>query len=677
MKVNSIKVKNYGPLTDINLQFSTEEATRKFPVILVGTNGSGKSLLLANILDALIELKRKHYKDIPEVPTQKLFKLGKQDYVHLKTQYSFVEIEFEHESQKGTYVDFVSRLPKEQLSSFVTENGIKGLDLSAPNLTEHGFYKNVTGNPDFLKCFHEAVLLYFPASRYEKPAWLTPERSLGFDKEERFVGQSDSIIFQTNILETIEGWILDVFLDAELYERQLLPAKSLFAIDPRFAETPLGNLNVLASYQGRNTICKKILNSILTQIFQAKNPDIEYARLGISQKFNRKIAVIVKEKGREEVEIAPSLSHLSSGELMVFSIFANIVKEWDRLGKPDFNDSNQITGIVLIDEVDLHLHISLQKQLLPRLFRLFPKIQFIITTHSPFFLMGMQESDPESSVFSLPLGNRITFEDFTELQEAFKIFVDKFTTFQNSFEKLKTEISKSSKPLIITEGKTDWQHIRNALNNFKAANEYSGLDIDFLEYGDEVTMGDQELMNLIRQFSKVKQPRLIICIFDRDNPRILTAIPDPYKSFGNNVFAFCIPKPAHRMDYANISIEFYFRESDLKLVDGRGRRLLFTNEVEKIIRTSMTPSARAEVQFRLKDSPVAEEELTKKVYDQDVEQVLDAYGRPVGISKSVFASYICDKTPPFNKCDLSEFKKIIEIIQTICSNHNPAQSAST
>jgi len=42
------------------------------------------------------------------------------------------------------------------------------------------------------------------------------------------------------------------------------------------------------------------------------------------------------------------------------------------------------TGVVLIDEVDLHLHVSWQKRIGFWLKRHFPNIQFIVTTHSPF-----------------------------------------------------------------------------------------------------------------------------------------------------------------------------------------------------------------------------------------------------------------------------------------------------
>lgn len=45
-----------------------------------------------------------------------------------------------------------------------------------------------------------------------------------------------------------------------------------------------------------------------------------------------------------------------------------------------------LEGIVLIDEIETHLHVELQKEIVPILTELFPNIQFILTTHSPFVL---------------------------------------------------------------------------------------------------------------------------------------------------------------------------------------------------------------------------------------------------------------------------------------------------
>ena len=52
-----------------------------------------------------------------------------------------------------------------------------------------------------------------------------------------------------------------------------------------------------------------------------------------------------------------------------------------------------IFGIVLIDEIDLHLHPSLQRALIPRLRKVFPKVQWIVTTHSPLVLANFDVNE--------------------------------------------------------------------------------------------------------------------------------------------------------------------------------------------------------------------------------------------------------------------------------------------
>lgn len=58
-------------------------------------------------------------------------------------------------------------------------------------------------------------------------------------------------------------------------------------------------------------------------------------------------------------------------------------------------NSNSLTrnyqkqGIVLIDEIETHLHPELQRLVMPLLTKIFPNIQFIVTTHSPFVLSSM------------------------------------------------------------------------------------------------------------------------------------------------------------------------------------------------------------------------------------------------------------------------------------------------
>ena len=68
----------------------------------------------------------------------------------------------------------------------------------------------------------------------------------------------------------------------------------------------------------------------------------------------------------------------------------------------------QKEGIVLIDEIETHLHLGLQKIIMPLLTQVFPNIQFIITTHSPFVLSSM----PTAVAYDLE--HREVLDDLTE-----------------------------------------------------------------------------------------------------------------------------------------------------------------------------------------------------------------------------------------------------------------------
>ncbi len=66
-----------------------------------------------------------------------------------------------------------------------------------------------------------------------------------------------------------------------------------------------------------------------------------------------------------------------------------------------------VQGVVLIDELETHLHVDLQKKILPFLTTFFPKIQFIVTTHSPFVINSV------SNAVICDLEKRIVTEDLS------------------------------------------------------------------------------------------------------------------------------------------------------------------------------------------------------------------------------------------------------------------------
>lgn len=64
-------------------------------------------------------------------------------------------------------------------------------------------------------------------------------------------------------------------------------------------------------------------------------------------------------------------------------------------------EGKKLKGIVLLDELELHLHPNWQKFIAARLYKAFPSIQFITTTHSPLVAAGVQDLDEIAQVVSL------------------------------------------------------------------------------------------------------------------------------------------------------------------------------------------------------------------------------------------------------------------------------------
>lgn len=108
------------------------------------------------------------------------------------------------------------------------------------------------------------------------------------------------------------------------------------------------------------------------------------------------------------------------------------MREWDLFHTNDSLDLSDITGCVLIDEADVNLHIDFAYRALPALMKLFPRVQFILSTHSPFLLSGLKkEYGKNIDILSLPDG--ILIEDlnaFSEITTAYEVFnaeTDKLT----------------------------------------------------------------------------------------------------------------------------------------------------------------------------------------------------------------------------------------------------------
>ena len=146
-----------------------------------------------------------------------------------------------------------------------------------------------------------------------------------------------------------------------------------YLLDLKMTEA-LARNNGKAEKADEITVWFQKLEELLKQIF-----DDSSIRLVFDEETFR---FSITEQGREPFDF--------SGYQAVLDIVLDIIMRMEnQLNRSfDFN----LPGIVLIDEIETHLHLELQRNIMPLLTTIFPNIQFIVTTHSPFVLNSIKNA---------------------------------------------------------------------------------------------------------------------------------------------------------------------------------------------------------------------------------------------------------------------------------------------
>ncbi|WP_448908200.1 AAA family ATPase [Hoylesella shahii] len=110
-----------------------------------------------------------------------------------------------------------------------------------------------------------------------------------------------------------------------------------------------------------------------------------------------KLELWVKLKSGQEIPFEA----LPAGYHRLYSIVLDLAYRSYLLNR---NNPDETTGLVLIDEVDLHLHPSLSIEVLERFRAVFPAIQFVVTTHSPLIITSLKSDEHKNQVLRLVSG---------------------------------------------------------------------------------------------------------------------------------------------------------------------------------------------------------------------------------------------------------------------------------
>jgi hypothetical protein len=622
---------NRAPFENLVVEFEENGIS-----VLSAVNGRGKTTLISHIVDAFHEIARPAFlQEFEGDKENQYYRLSSAMHSIDRAKPSIVYLRFGTREITSTgsaqdaqiddgvldYIDVRGKLSGEEYDRLIPVAGKIEFAKFKGEIEDRGITKKVS-EPDSKKLariFGENLITYFPSYRYEAPGYLNRpyQVQLSFRKSENFSGTMPNPIEVVSGLPQIANWMMDVVLDIR-------------------AEEP------------RAKLMWERINMILTGTLASKK--FGDVRFGVGPRGLGGARIQVVANATSQM-IYPSVFLVSAGEAAMLCLFGEILRQGDNIIQHTAFD--QITGIVAIDEIDKHLHIKLQKECLPKLLALFPKVQFVTSSHSPFFSMGLAEELPSrSKLIDLESSGLVIDPTSNELyREVYEMMIHENERFRSGYQELAAKAAEDAKPLVVTEGKTDVQHLR-------AAQRALGLDdIDVEYYEVTETLGDSKLKVMLEQLSRITQKRKIIGIFDRDVPKIVVEIESGasgFKDYGNDVFAFCLPVPSNREGYSNISIEFFYKDQDLKK-EKNGKCIYFDNE----LRLETPLSDRSEKVLVRMESARSEDELSKKVYDENL-------GNHNWIhSKSRFADLVENDQEFASGIDFGEFQQIFDKIRVI------------
>ena len=439
MYLNDFFAVNSGPISQLHIPFEANSDS-PLPTVLLGTNGRGKTSILSLITDSLYELAAQHYTDILPMKGagRSWFRVVGNKTIKAGTGGGYSILRFHDDGTEVFYTEKGGTFPSDQALNNVPAELQGGVNW-APNDNAHKQVNLAAERAQ--KIFRDGAYVYFPSSRSERPYWLNTE-AVGADKFEDDLRFSDRLgkgIFVENGLRQFAQWLMSVMVETRR-DQQIHQIENLGLV-PLAIQPHHPSLDGMPLWSAANHILKGILRN-------------NAAKFGW---FGRNSAHKIGIDFGNGSSVA-GLDCLSAGQASLLLIFGTLLRYADLSGS--FTSLSEISGICIVDEIDSHLHIDLQTKVLPELIAMFPKVQFILSSHSPLMAYAMEKKFSINGVrlFDLDTGAYISASAFSEFETAFAVMADT-ERFENE---VLAKAQAAGKPLILLEGETDPRYIKRA-----------------------------------------------------------------------------------------------------------------------------------------------------------------------------------------------------------------------
>lgn len=581
MYLKKAYILNSGAIEKLELKFQFNENGTPKPMLIVGKNGSGKTNLLAYITDALIEIAARHFRDVAPFTqdgSRKWYRVLGGATQRIGSAYEFALLKFIEEDQADasgkeiTYICLSGKVSKNEIE----EHFPSILNILPPNFSwpsERNYKEAIDADSNLSeKIYRSGCYACFPSDRTEKPYWTIDENQQDRARFSANINQQlhKPIVVQSSF-DNLKPWLVDKILDQSVdIDRFFKPVNDIQG-EYSYNQYAFENyLNYIKKHKLAKLPALHNINRIICTLLQKDNIQIRRSQNQFS-----KITLFEQEK-----MLLPSLDSFSAGQGILVSIFGTILHYSDNF--PALQPTQQMTGIVVIDEIDAHLHGDLQYKVLPELIKLFPKIQFIITSHSPLFPLGMSNlfGDEGFAMIDMPDGRCITAEQFTEFKAAFD-YMEQTKAFN---QRIKEEVSREHQPLILCEGKTDPDYIKKAAELLGFRKLFENVTFDWIGYTDENGQakdgGYSELEKAIKLLRKNPSflQRKVIFLFDCDQKKADADFGDLYiRGIKPN-----IKNQTYEIGIENLLPETVFEERFIKKhKKGKGLKSTVTTDIKK------------------------------------------------------------------------------------------------
>lgn len=502
MYLRNLHIRNIGPLEKLDLELEIKSDMNPKPIILVGKNGSGKTYTLSYIVDAFYELAKQQYSDVVtrssgmESPYFRIIS-GRDINTNTEGQSAAAYLRFfdDQEGQEIHYCEKIGNIDSAQGLLNLYGNKISGFNGDSNN------DKKVLATKENINKFFSNTINFFPSFRKIVPHWLNLNALTQeiFNIEGKYAGDLGKEIMCIDTFQRNIQWMLDVILDTAVLPSEWYKIESDEERQKFWGDKTALNL----TYENINKIFKTILD----------DNDI-YLKTGWRNQAQSRLSLYNKGK-----VVVPTLEQLSTGQLVLLNLFITIIRHADY---KDLNNSirlENIEGIVVIDEIDTHLHTKHQSEILPKLIKLFPKVQFVMTSHAPLFVLGMEREFGKENIqlIDLPSGMNVTSERFGEFEESFN-FYKETATFEETLHK---KIQETQKPLILVEGETDIKYFKKVLTIFNKNDWLDQIEIDEAGLSDKNGSKNSGQDSLKKGFdflitNKSSFSRKVLFLFDCD-----------------------------------------------------------------------------------------------------------------------------------------------------------------